>query len=171
VSNDVLEIVVMGVSGSGKSTVGHALARRLGLVFADGDAFHSAGNVAKMANGVPLDDADRAPWLAAIAEWLRVHRDVGGVVACSALRRRYRDVLRTGAPDATFLHLDGPPEEVVARVGERSGHFMPRSLVESQIQTLEPLEPDERGVVIAFDEPVDDIIDTFVAAVGAGNER
>jgi gluconokinase len=169
VSDDVLAVVVMGVSGSGKSTVGHALAQRLGLVFADGDAFHPAANVAKMTRGTPLDDADRAPWLAAIAEWLRAHREGGGVVACSALRRRYRDVLRTGAPDAVFLHLDGPAGEVAARVAGRPEHYMPASLVESQIRTLEALEPDERGVVIAFDEPVDEIVTRFLAAVRVGD--
>jgi gluconokinase len=167
VNNDVLEVVVMGVTGSGKSTVGHALAQRLGLAFADGDAFHSPANIEKMTRGIPLDDADRAQWLATIAEWLRAHRGTGAVVACSALRRRYRDILRTGAPQAVFLHLVGPPEEVAARVAGRTAHFMPTSLVESQIRTLEPLEPDERGVVIAFDDAIDDIVDTFLEAARA----
>lgn len=155
-------VVVMGVTGSGKSTVGEALGKRLGLPFADADDFHSPENVAKMRAGQPLDDADRAPWLRAIGRWLAEHRDAGGVVSCSALKRAYRDVLREEAPDAVFLHLDGDQETVRQRVAHRPGHFMPASLVQSQYDALEPLGADENGMVIPLDLPVDEIVDRFL---------
>jgi gluconokinase len=150
-------VVVMGVTGSGKSTVGEALAQRLGVPFADADDFHSPENVAKMRGGVPLDDTDREPWLRAIGRWLAERSD--GVVTCSALKRRYRDILREEAPDVTFLHLDGDKETVRQRVAGRAGHFMPESLVQSQFDALEPLQDDERGTVVNFARSVDDIID------------
>lgn len=159
-------VVVMGVSGSGKSTVGAALARRLGVPFADGDDFHSAENVALMSAGVALTDARRLPWLRTLAAWLGEHAATGGVLGCSALRRAYRDVLREGAPTAFFVHLDGGPEAVVRRVAGRSGHFMPASLVESQLATLEPLGADEAGVVLDFDRPLDDLVAACVSALG-----
>lgn len=152
-------VVVMGVTGSGKSTVGVALAQRMGVPFADADDFHSPENVAKMRSGVPLDDADREPWLRTISHWLGEHRTQGGVVTCSALKRRYRDLLREEAPDVSFLHLDGDKETVRQRVSGRAGHFMPESLVQSQYDALEPLQDDERGIVVNFARPVDDIID------------
>lgn len=155
-------VVVMGVTGSGKSTVGTALAERMGVPFGDADDFHSPENVAKMRSGVPLDDTDRRPWLQAIGVWLAEHRDSGAVVSCSALRRAYRDVLREGAPDVTFLHLHGDMETVRKRVAARTGHFMPESLVQSQFDALEPLQPDEQGVVIPFDLPVDVIVERFL---------
>lgn len=156
-------VVVMGVTGSGKTTVGTALAARLGVPFADADDFHSAENVAKMADGVPLTDADRLPWLRTIGAWLAEHEDSGAVVTCSALKRRYRDVLREAAPGLTFLHLHGDKETVRARVGSRPGHFMPVSLVDSQFADLEPLGADEPGVVADFAQPVDVIVDRFTA--------
>lgn len=155
-------VVVMGVTGSGKTTVGEALAQRMGVEFADADDFHSPANVAKMRTGVPLDDEDRLPWLRTIAEWLAKHRDTGAVVTCSALKRAYRDILREGAPDVTFLHLDGDQETVRQRVAHRPGHFMPASLVRSQYDALEPLGDDETGVVIPLDLPVDEIVDRFL---------
>jgi gluconokinase len=155
-------VVVMGVTGSGKSTVGTVLAERMGVPFGDADDFHSPENVAKMRGGVPLDDTDRRPWLQAIGVWLAEHRDSGAVVTCSALRRAYRDILREGAPDVTFLHLDGDMETVRKRVSARPGHFMPESLVQSQFDALEPLQPDEQGVVIPFDLPVDVIVQRFL---------
>jgi gluconokinase len=142
-------IVVMGVSGSGKSTVGGLLAERLGVPYAEADDFHPAANIAKMSAGHPLDDADRAPWLDAIADWIADRRGHGGVVSCSALRRRYRDRLRQADPGLFFVHLDGPPELIAARLAARMQHFMPSGLLRSQIETLEPLEPDEAGVVVA----------------------
>lgn len=153
-------VVVMGVTGSGKSTVGRVLAERLGVPFADADDFHSAANVAKMSAGVPLDDEDRVPWLRAIGAWLG-ERD-GGVVTCSALKRWYRDILRDAAPGVLFLHLDGDRETVRARVAARAGHFMPASLVDSQFDALEPLGADERGVVVDLALPVDAIVARFL---------
>ncbi|MBP2703420.1 gluconokinase [Microbispora sp. RL4-1S] len=157
-------LAVMGVTGSGKSTVGVALARRLGVPFADADDFHSAANIAKMSAGVPLDDEDRVPWLRAIGAWLAAHSAGGGVATCSALRRRYRDVLREAAPGVTFVHLAGDPALVRPRVAGRAGHFMPVSLVDSQFETLEPLQPDERGIVLDLGRPVERLVDDYLAA-------
>jgi gluconokinase len=144
-------VVVMGVSGSGKSTVGGLLAERLGVPYAEADDFHPAANIAKMSAGHPLDDADRAPWLDAIAEWIAAHEGHGGVVSCSALRRRYRDRLRKAAPDLFFLHLDGPQELIAARLAARMQHFMPSGLLGSQLDALERLEPDESGAVVSIE--------------------
>ncbi len=144
-------IVVMGVSGSGKSTVGGLLAERLGVPYAEADDFHPPANIAKMSAGHPLDDADREPWLDAIAHWIAERRGQGGVVSCSALRRRYRDRLRATAPDLFFVHLDGPPELIAARLAARMEHFMPSQLLRSQFDALEPLEPDEAGALVPID--------------------
>jgi gluconokinase len=140
-------LVVMGVSGTGKSTVGQALARDLGYPFAEGDDFHPAANVAKMHAGHPLTDEDRAPWLHSIASWIgeRERAGTGGVVTCSALKRTYRDLLRDGHPDARFICLVGGHDLLLARLQGRQGHFMPASLLDSQLDTLEPLQPDEPG--------------------------
>lgn len=140
-------VVVIGVSGVGKSTVSRILAQRLDIPFAEADDFHPPANIAKMSTGVPLDDADRESWLDSIGRWLH-ERDVagtGGVVACSALRRRYRDVLRTTCPTAFFVHLTAGHDLLERRLSERADHFMPTALLDSQEATLEPLEPDERG--------------------------
>jgi len=141
-------VVVMGVSGSGKSTVASLLAGRLGCDLADADDFHPPSNVSKMAAGLPLDDQDRAPWLRDIAAWLSARARSGrsAVVSCSALKRAYRDVLRAACPRLVFLHLDGPREILMRRMRKRTGHFMPASLLDSQLAALEPLEPDERGL-------------------------
>jgi len=155
--------VVMGVSGSGKTTVGQELAARLGVPYADADGFHPPANIAKMSAGVPLDDTDRAPWLRAIAGWLADHRATGAVVSCSALKRRYRDVLRAAVGHLPFLHLDGDPAVVAQRVAGRPGHFMPASLVASQFADLEPLGPDEEGQVADLAAPVDDVVARFTA--------
>jgi gluconokinase len=157
-------LTVMGVTGSGKTTVGAALAQRLRVPFADADDFHPPENVAKMSAGIPLDDTDRIPWLRLIGDWLSGHAAVGGVVSSSALRRSYRDVLRAAAPDQLFVHLDGPPEVVARRVAGRPGHFMPASLVASQYETLEPLGADERGLRLDLDLPVDDLVEAFLTA-------
>jgi gluconokinase len=151
----------MGVSGSGKSTVGAALARRLGVPFADADAFHSAANIAKMAAGKPLTDDDRYPWLDAVGQWLADHED-GGVMSCSALKRVYRDRLRSHCPPIEFLHLTGSPELIARRQAGRPGHFMPSALLQSQFDTLEPLAPDEHGIAIDVDANVDSIVDRFL---------
>ncbi|MEO5874343.1 MAG: gluconokinase [Streptosporangiaceae bacterium] len=155
------QLVVMGVTGSGKTTVGIALAHELGVPFADGDDFHGEANIAKMAAGTPLDDADRLPWLRSVGAWLG-ERPGGGVIGCSALKRSYRDLLREYAPAARFVHLHGTPEVIHRRVAERAGHFMPESLVESQFATLEPLGPDEAGVVLDFDLPVADLVAAYL---------
>lgn len=146
-------VVVMGVSGAGKTTVGRALAARLGWPFLDADDLHPAANVAKMAAGQPLTDADRDPWLDAVGERLAAWAAEGrsGVVACSALRRRYRDRLATACEGVRFLHLDVPPEVARERVRRRAGHFMPSSLLDSQYATLEPVAEDERDRAVSLD--------------------
>ena len=159
-------IVVMGVSGSGKSTVGAALAQRLRVPFADADDFHPPANLAKMTSGEALDDDDRYPWLEAIGQWLAGHPD-GGVMSCSALKRKYRDQLRRHCADVEFLHLSGTPEVIGKRQASRPGHFMPASLLASQFDTLEPLASDERGISIDVDQNIDSIIESCVAATDA----
>jgi len=159
-------IVVMGVSGSGKSTVGAALAQRLRVPFADADDFHPPANLAKMTSGEALDDDDRYPWLEAIGQWLAGHPD-GGVMSCSALKRKYRDQLRRHCADVEFLHLSGTPEVIGKRQASRPGHFMPASLLASQFDTLEPLASDERGISIDVDQNIDSIIESYVAATDA----
>jgi gluconokinase len=146
-TGDAPVVVIMGVAGCGKSTIAEFLAARWGFDALEGDVLHPSANAAKMAAGIPLDDADRAPWLGAIAKHARNRRG-GLVISCSALARRYRDTLRMGAPLALFIHLDGPPELMEARVAARTGHFMPSSLVASQFAVLERLEHDERGLTI-----------------------
>jgi gluconokinase len=159
-------IVVMGVSGSGKSTVGAALAQRLRVPFADGDDLHPQANIDKMTAGEPLNDEDRYPWLEAIGKWLADHHD-GGVMSCSALKRKYRDQLRRHRPDVEFVHLSGSLEVIAKRQASRPGHFMPSSLLQSQFATLEPLAPDERGTVIDVDQDIDSIVDGYVALSGS----
>jgi gluconokinase len=159
-------IVVMGVSGSGKSTVGRLLAERLGVAFVEGDELHPPRNVALMAAGTPLTDADREGWLQAIATQLRdaYRHGRGLVVACSALRRRYRDLLRSGAPDTVFVLLHGERRLLAERLQDRKGHYMPASLLQSQLDTLEPPQPDERALT-------HDIADPPVQIVAAVLER
>ena len=141
-------VVVMGVSGAGKSTVGLALAQLLGVRFVDADGLHPAANVAKMAAGTPLTDADRWPWLDLVGHALAGAPEPGLVVACSALKRSYRDAIRAAAAAAEFVHLVVPRGVLGDRVANRPGHFMPATLVDSQLETLEPLGADERGVVV-----------------------
>ena len=159
-------LVVMGVSGSGKSTVGAALAQRLRVPFADADDFHPPANVAKMSAGIPLDDDDRWPWLDALGGWLAEHDDAGGVLSCSALKVAYRDRLRARAPRTHFLHLDGPREVIARRQAGRPGHFMPAALLDSQFATLEPLRPSEPGLVVDVDQSVDAIVEEYLARSG-----
>lgn len=162
----------MGVSGTGKSLIGSMLATRLGLPFADADDFHTPENIAKMARGEPLDDADRAPWLATLAGWLAEHGRTGAVLSCSALKRAYRDVLRRGAPAARFLHLTGDAALLGERIAQRSGHFMPASLLASQLATLEPLAADERGLVLDVHATPEALVEACVAALSqAPKER
>ena len=155
-------IVVMGVSGSGKSTVGAALAQRLRVAFADADDFHPPANIAKMTAGEALNDDDRRPWLDSIGRWLAKHVD-GGVMSCSALKHAYRDQLRDHCPTVEFLHLSGTPEVIGRRQASRPGHFMPASLLVSQFETLEPLSDDERGVAIDVDQDIDSIVHDYVS--------
>ncbi len=143
-------VVVMGVSGCGKTTVAQGISRATDMVFAEADQFHSEANVAKMRAGQALNDTDRWPWLEALAAWMAAEDEAGRstVVACSALRRSYRDVLRTGPPTLDFVHLAGPAAVVHERMALREGHYMPTSLLVSQLDTLEPLEDDESGVTL-----------------------
>lgn len=158
-------VVVMGVSGSGKSTVGGLLAERLGVPYAEADDFHPPANIAKMAAGHPLDDSDRVPWLDAIAAWITARDGLGGVVSCSALKRRYRDRLRVDAPGLFFLHLDGSPELIAARLAARMEHFMPPGLLRSQFDALERLEPDEAGAVVPIEGGPQQIAERAYAAL------
>jgi gluconokinase len=154
----------MGVSGSGKSTVGEALAARLDVPFEDGDDLHPEANVAKMSRGEPLTDEDRVPWLDRVGEWLAAHES-GGVIACSALKRRYRDQLRSHCPSAEFLHLAGSREVISERQEHRRGHFMPASLLDSQYAALEPLDADEAGVAVDVAGSVDEIVDSALSSL------
>ena len=163
-------VVVMGISGVGKSAVGHELADRAGVAYADGDDFHSAANIAKMSAGTPLTDDDRWPWLRDIGRWLAEHDGSGGVISCSALRRAYRDVLTAAAPRTVFLHLTGDHGLIKARMDQRD-HFMPSSLLESQEKTLEPLQDDERGWAFDITPPPDRIVDAFLARAGLEGDR
>jgi len=140
-------VVVMGVSGTGKSTVGVGLARALGCDFVEGDDLHPAANVEKMRSGTPLTDEDRWPWLRAVAATVGAHEAAGTdlVITCSALKRVYRDLLRDGHPSVWFAHVDTPRDVLVERLRRRQGHYMPGSLLDSQLATLQPLAPDEPG--------------------------
>ncbi len=152
--------VVMGVSGCGKSSVGAALAQRLGVRFVEGDSYHSPENVAKMAAGTPLTDGDRVHWLARLQGEIRdaVARGEGIVLSCSSLKRRYRDLLREGAPGLRFAHLAGDRDVIAARMSSRVGHYMPLSLLDSQLAALEPLQPDEAGITLDIREPVPELV-------------
>ncbi|MFJ8696563.1 gluconokinase [Streptomyces roseolilacinus] len=160
-----LVVVVMGVAGTGKTTLGPLVAERLGAPYAEGDDFHPAANIAKMSAGVPLDDADRWPWLDAIGRWAGEHAGRGGVVSCSALKRSYRDRLRAAAPDAVFLHLAGDRALIEGRMAARRGHFMPTALLDSQFATLQPLGADEAGVAVDVSGTPEEITDRAVAAL------
>ena len=163
----VPRVVVMGVSGAGKSTVGPPLAAALGVPFADGDAFHPPANVAKMAAGTPLTDEDRWPWLAAIAAWL-AGQEAGGVVACSALRRAYRDRLREACAGVRFVHLAGERSLIGTRLASRAGHFMPASLLESQFATLEDPAGEPDVVQLSVAPAPEEIVRAAVAALRGG---
>ncbi|MER6163838.1 gluconokinase [Streptomyces violaceorubidus] len=141
-------VVVMGVAGTGKTTIGPLLAARLGVPYAEGDDFHPPANIAKMTAGTPLTDEDRWPWLDAIGGWAHGRAGLGGVVSSSALKRSYRDRLRAAAPGVVFVHLTGSRELIEDRMSHRQGHFMPTALLDSQFATLQPLQPDEAGVAV-----------------------
>ena len=160
-------VVVMGVSGVGKTTVAKGLSTVLGWTYAEGDAFHSEANVAKMAAGTPLNDEDRWPWLRSIGEWMseEIAACRSAVVTCSALRRVYRDLLREGRPEVVFCHLVADPRLIGDRMERRADHYMPASLLPSQLATLEPLEPDEPGVEVSVDGEAAQVIARALAAL------
>lgn len=160
-------MVVMGVSGSGKTTIAEDVARRLDVAFAEADEFHPLANIEKMESGAPLSDDDRWPWLRGIATWIGEHADSGGVLTCSALKRRYRDLLTTAADRVFFLHLHGSREMISERIGARRGHFMPASLLDSQFADLEPLEADEAGAVVDITADPELVLTRCVAALRA----
>jgi carbohydrate kinase (thermoresistant glucokinase family) len=152
-------LVVMGVSGSGKSTVAKALALLLGWSFKEGDSLHPATNIAKMHAGVPLTDADRQPWLYAVAAWIDGQRAAGlsGIITCSALKRAYRDIVVGDRPEVRLVYLRGSPALIAARLAARERHFMPPSLLPSQIETLEEPGPDEDPLIVEIGPPPDQI--------------
>jgi gluconokinase len=172
VSVDALDapcaLIVMGVSGSGKSTIAESLSQRLGWTYEDGDKFHPASNVAKMSAGHPLTDEDRWPWLQAIANEIDRACEAGEhvVIACSALKRSYRDVLVHGRRDVRIVYLNGTQELIASRLVERKGHFMPPGLLASQFKTLEPPNADENPVIVSIDASVAEIVDDTVNQIG-----
>jgi gluconokinase len=161
-------VVVMGVSGSGKTTVAKGIAVSMHWIFAEGDAFHPEANVEKMHSGVPLTDEDRWPWLRLIGEWMSEQEKAGisSVVTCSALRRVYRDLLREGRPAVRFCHVALPESTIADRLEHREGHYMPPSLLPSQLATLEPLEPDEPGVTVSGEGPQTEVLTRALHALG-----
>lgn len=162
-----MAIVVMGPSGSGKTTTATLLARRLGWPFAEGDEFHPASNIDKMRRGIPLDDDDRAPWLIAIRDWITGEAGKGQdiVIACSALKRSYRDLLRGARADVRFVELMADPQSVAARLHSRRGHYMPASLLASQYQALEHLREDEAGIQVTTDESPATVVERALAGL------
>ena len=164
-------IIVMGVSGAGKSTIGLALANHLGVAFMDGDDLHPATNISKMAAGIPLTDKDRAPWLDLVGHELGKSHSAGTgmVIACSALKQEYRDRIRSGAPTTFFVELDGTREELLSRMTSREGHFMPSSLLDSQLALLEPLTLVENGIRLSCMLPVDELVRRVTNALSGEN--
>lgn len=162
-------VLVMGVSGAGKSTIGAALAGELGVPFVDGDDLHPRENITKMADGIALNDDDRLPWLEQVGQTLAtaIHDGAGMVVACSALTRGYRAVISREAPTTIFVMLDGSLAELRRNLSSREGHFMPGSLLESQLALLEPLGCDERGKSVSIGAPVPAVVSAALAAVDA----
>jgi carbohydrate kinase (thermoresistant glucokinase family) len=167
-----LHVVVMGVAGSGKSTAAQVISDEFGMEVAEGDDFHPRANIEKMSGGEALTDADRWPWLDALADWTAERRDAGRstVLTCSALKRAYRDVLRRPDPATFFVHLRGD-EQLLRRRLESRDHFMPASLLRSQLETLEELAPDERGAAVEATLALQELTDTVVALVAAERDR
>src|SRR6476661_6613115 len=168
-SLDMTTIVVMGVSGSGKSTVAATLVDRLGWEFAEGEDFHPAANVEKMRAGIALDDDDRWPWLRSLAAWIGEHEKAGRdvVVTCSALKRSYRDLLCDGHPSVWFAHVTADAELIRERIEHRTGHYMPASLLDSQLATLEPLGDDEPGARVSGAGSPAAVVDELLAVLDA----
>ncbi|GAA1885311.1 gluconokinase [Streptomyces durmitorensis] len=160
-------VVVMGVAGTGKTTIGPLLATQLGVPYAEGDDFHPPANIAKMSAGTPLTDDDRWPWLDAIGTWAHGRAGLGGVVSSSALKRSYRDRLRAEAPGIVFVHLTGDRSLIEDRMSHRQGHFMPTALLDSQFATLQPLGADEAGVAVDVTGAPEEISERAFRALGA----
>lgn len=162
-------IVVMGVSGTGKTTVAQALAREFAFEFTEGDDLHPQANIDKMSAGIPLNDEDRAPWLHAIAQWMtsQAQQNENTVVSCSALKKQYRDILRSALGCVIFVHLAGEKEIIAERMKHREGHFMPVSLLDSQYETLEALHDDEPGFVVDIAGTKPEVIADAIAGVKA----
>jgi gluconokinase len=160
-------VVVMGVAGSGKTTVAKGIAVSMNWLFAEGDAFHPEANVEKMHSGVPLTDEDRWPWLRLIGDWMSEQEEAGvsAVITCSALRRVYRDLLRENRPAVRFCHMTPAEAEIADRLEHRAGHYMPPSLLPSQLATLEPLEPDEPGVTVSGQGSQTEVLDRVLHAL------
>lgn len=160
-------VIVMGPSGTGKTTVGEGLSRRLFWPYVESDTFHPSRNIAKMSAGEPLTDADRQPWLEAIRDHVaeRLAADISVIAACSALKRAYRDTLR-GAGEVVFLSLIADIDVIARRMEGRAGHFMPKSLLQSQFDTLEPLQPDEAGATVSVEQPPDDVLTEAIERLG-----
>jgi carbohydrate kinase (thermoresistant glucokinase family) len=158
-------LLVMGVSGSGKTTIGAMLAGRLGWEYAEADDFHPRANVEKMHAGIPLNDDDRRPWLQATATWMK-DQTAPAVVTSSALKRRYRDILRQGRPDLRLVYLEGTPELIGDRLAARHGHFFPKELLDSQFTDLEPPAPDENPVIVSIDGTPQQVVQEIIARTG-----
>lgn len=166
-------IVVMGVSGSGKTTVAKGIAEAMGWEFVEGDDFHPRANVEKMESGHPLTDEDRWPWLRLIGEWISAKESRGesAVVTCSALRRAYRDLLREGRPHVRFCHVSAPAGLIQDRMAQRPGHYMPPSLLPSQLATLEPLEADEPGIVVTTEGSAEEVLARALRGLGLREQK
>lgn len=169
----VLILVVMGVSGSGKTTIARELATRLGWSFEEGDVLHPQANVAKMHSGIPLDDADRKPWLDAVATWIDMQRakNTPGVITCSALKRSYREVIIGGRPDVRLVYLRGSYELIASRLAQRHGHFMPASLLQSQFDALEEPSAGENPVVVDIGSTPGVIVDAIIDRLNLKSAR
>ena len=167
-SESVTHLIVMGVACSGKTTAADNLARVLGWPVAEADDFHPAANIEKMSSGIPLTDEDRWPWLAALRDWMtaNAHEGLSTIVTCSALQRSYRDLLTQAEGRVRFVHLRAPRAELEDRMSHRAGHFMPTSLLTSQVATLEPLEGDEDGVVVDSRPTPEETLTAVLAALG-----
>lgn len=170
-SAPAMHLVVMGVTATGKTSVGERMAEELGIEFVEGDSFHPPANIEKMSQGVPLDDDDRRPWLEALADVIARSEAAGEtvLVTCSALKRGYRDTLRQGVGErrVLFVHLHADFEVLLARMGQRTKHFMPASLLQSQFDTLEPLGDDELGIRIDVEPPLEDVVSSALTALRA----